>query len=202
MSLKKSFIKMSITKQLYFGVFGAAILTCVNVLVLIFITSLILIIVINNSVSNVLEKMDSHMMTLYGQFIKLAGSLFFDEGKNEIEILRYFYSNLKEASSNSETFELVDDPTSFSNINLDNYFVTINETNIECEQNKNCIFYQMFENQTFNFITKKIFVHLLPIMLCTIKIKPYDRNTDYIFSELYYVLNDNNIIFHLLYRLV
>ena len=42
MSLKRSFIQMSITKQIYCGLFGMAVLTCTNVFILIFCTSLIL----------------------------------------------------------------------------------------------------------------------------------------------------------------
>ena len=79
MSLKRAFIQMSITKQIYFGLFGMAVLTCVNVFILIFITSLILTNILYRSVNTSLEKLDNNMISLYAQFADVTGSLFLDQ---------------------------------------------------------------------------------------------------------------------------
>ena len=78
MSLKRSFIQMSITKQIYCGLFGMAVLTCTNVFILIFCTSLILTNILNQSVNNELEHIDNNMMNIYAQFADVTGVLFLD----------------------------------------------------------------------------------------------------------------------------
>ena len=137
MSLKRSFIQMSITKQIYCGLFGMAVLTCTNVFILIFCTSLILTNILNQSINNELEHIDNNMMNIYAQFADVTGVLFLDLGKYDIALLRRFYQNLIEEAKD-ET-----DVGFFKQINpIESHFVegSVLDNN-KCDSSKDCFAY-------------------------------------------------------------
>lgn len=186
MSLKSSFIRMSITKQMYFGLFGMAILTCTNIFVLIFATAIILSSILHTSISNELEKNDINAMNLCGQSSDLTGNSLTNEGKTETLIIRMFYENLKE--SDVKQF--------FSSDDTDNYFLSKeeNEEKINfCEINKICYYYQIFNSAAFDLDDKIIFLLMIPVLNSTMNVKAYDTLTGYIFNEIYFTLNEKNI---------
>lgn len=184
MSLKRAFIQMSITKQIYFGLFGMAVLTCVNVFILIFITSLILTNILYRSVNTSLEKLDNNMMSLYAQFADVTGSLFLDQGKEEILTLRYFFRNLKEIKD----YFL---PEFIFTNDINKYFKEYSNPLSDCEVFY-CFYFQSFSN-AFSENDKKLFIIMIPILENMLKVKPYDKHSRTLFQEIYFTLNDKQV---------
>lgn len=191
MSLKSSFIRMSITKQIYFGIFGMAILTCMNIFILIFGTAIIISNILYTSVTSELEKNDNKVMNLCGQSSDFTGNVLMNQGKSETLILRMFYDNLKEFAQKDYLLEF----SSFTD--TDNYFLTKEENNNEkinvCQKNQNCYYYQIFNFSTLDPINKTILLLMIPILNSTMKVKAYDTLAGYIFNEIYFILKEKNI---------
>ena len=168
MSLKRSFIQMSITKQIYCGLFGMAVLTCTNVFILIFCTSLILTNIIRHSVNNELERMDNDMINIYAQFADVTAILFLDLGKYDIALLRLVYKNLikEESKTSNNYFEQLTSPE-------DNFFVSTDNSNQKCDTNGNCFAYLLSsQSSTLNSNTKKKLELMIPLLKVSINTKP------------------------------
>ena len=188
MSLKRSFIQMSITKQIYFGLFGMAVLTCTNVFILIFCTSLILTNILNQSVNNELEHIDNNMMNIYAQFADVTGVLFLDLGKYDIALLRLFYQNLIEEAKDETIDKGYLQQMSFSPIQR--YFVDSSVLdNGDCDSSKDCFAYvgEISEDR------QKILELLVPILKVSMKTRPYHQQADELFQEIYFYFNDDKL---------
>lgn len=186
MSLKRTFIQMSITKQIYFGLFGMAILTCANVFILIFITSFILSNIIYRSVNIALEKLDNNMMSLYAQFADVTGSLFLEQGKLEIVMLRYFFENLKKDKNNFISQLVPDD-------DIKKYFKENSDSSSDCKSDcPNSFYFQSFSDD-FSEEDKKLFIIMIPVLETMMKVKPYDNESGNLFQEIYFTLNDKQV---------
>ena len=188
MSLKRSFIQMSITKQIYCGLFGMAVLTCTNVFILIFCTSLILTNIIRHSVNNELERMDNDMINIYAQFADVTAILFLDLGKYDIALLRLFYKNLikEESKTSNNYFEQL---TSSE----DNFIVSTNNSNQTCDTNGNCFAYLLSsQSSTLNSNTKKKLELMIPLLKVSMNTKPYNKEPDSLFQEIYFYFKKEN----------
>ena len=188
MSLKRSFIQMSITKQIYCGLFGMAVLTCTNVFILIFCTSLILTNIIRHSVNNELERMDNDMINIYAQFADVTAILFLDLGKYDIALLRLFYKNLikEESKTSNNYFEQL---TSSE----DNFIVSTNNSNQTCDTNGNCFAYLLSsQSSTLNSNTKKKLELMIPLLKVSMNTKPYNKEPDSLFQEIYFYFKEDN----------
>ena len=190
MSLKRSFIQMSITKQIYCGLFGMAVLTCTNVFILIFCTSLILTNIIRHSVNNELERMDNDMINIYAQFADVTAILFLDLGKYDIALLRLFYKNLikEESKTSNNYFEQL---TSSE----DNFIDSTDNSNQTCDTNGNCFAYLSSQSSTlstFNSNTKKKLELMIPLLKVSMNTKPYNKEPDSLFQEIYFYFKEDN----------
>lgn len=182
MSLKRSFIQMSITKQIYCGLFGMAVLTCTNVFILIFCTSLILTNILRQSVNNELERMDNNMINIYSQFADVTGILFLDLGKYEIGLLRLFYQNLCEEESNNYFDQLT--PSSG-----DHFVVSTNNSNTACDTNGDCFAYLNSKSSLEKSMKDKLEL-MIPLLKVSMNTKPYNKETDSLFQEIYFFFKE------------
>ena len=184
MSLKRSFIQMSITKQIYCGLFGMAVLTCTNVFILIFCTSLILTNILRQSVNNELERMDNNMINIYSQFADVTGILFLDLGKYEIGLLRLFYQNLCEEETNNY----------FDQLALSSgyhFVVSTNNGSTTCDTNGDCFAYLNSQSSLDPGISKKLEL-MIPLLKVSMNTKPYNKETDSLFQEIYFYFKEKN----------
>lgn len=194
MSLKRSFIQMSITKQIYCGLFGMALLTCVNVFILIFCTSLILTNILNQSVNNELEKMDNDMINVYAQFADITGILFLDLGKYDIALLRVFYQNLIEEKKTTTDGYFQQIPSCDDD---DSKFVECSVLdNTACNDSGDCFAYMgTITNK------KKILELIIPILKVSMKTKPYNQEANSLFQEIYFYFKEEPLFISFPYNI-
>ena len=186
---------MSIKKQISFGLFGMAILTCLNVFVLIFITAIILSSTLYHSIIYALEKMDNNMINIFGHYADYTGTIFMDEGKLEIQIIRFFYKNLDEIAQGINFQNYFNEFTSF--VQLNNFFIKNTEINeslyTKCKRTSNCYYLQIFNSGTFSLVEQTIFTLMIPLLTISMKVKPYDKYAGYLFDEIYFALKEKNL---------
>ena len=186
MSLKRSFIQMSITKQIniLWVVWDGGVDMHERIYIN-FCTSLILTNILNQSVNNELEHIDNNMMNIYAQFADVTGVLFLDLGKYDIALLRRFYQNLIEEAKD-ET-----DVGFFKQINpIESHFVegSVLDNN-KCDSSKDCFAYV----GTISESKAKILELLAPILKVSMKTKPYHQLADELFQEIYFYFNDEKL---------
>ena len=184
MSLKRSFIQMSITKQIYCGLFGMAVLTCTNVFILIFCTSLILTNILRQSVNNELERMDNNMINIYSQFADVTGILFLDLGKYEIGLLRLFYQNLCEEENNNYFAQLAQSSD-------DHFVVSTNNGSSTCDTNGDCFAYLNSQSSLEQSMKDKLEL-MIPLLKVSMNTKPYNKEVDSLFQEIYFYFKEKN----------
>ena len=94
MALKRSFIQMPITQQMYVGLLGMTCISCLHVFLLLLISLFVLLHLICYNIEYELDKNDNNAINGFTHYADLEANLFLDIYKREIATLRMFINNI------------------------------------------------------------------------------------------------------------
>ena len=107
MNLRKSLIRMSIKKQIFFGIYGIFFISCFNIFLYISIISIVILSVEYNIVKNDMERKDNISLEQTKSLMDLVTTTLIEQIKNEINLLRAITDNFND--------------TNFDYYNINNY---------------------------------------------------------------------------------
>ena len=93
MNLRKTLIKMSIKKQIYFGIFGISFLSCINLFLLLFVICLIILSSQLFIIQKNLDVGDNNSLVGIGKLVDLISVTLIEQIKNEICLIRLILEN-------------------------------------------------------------------------------------------------------------
>ena len=102
MALKRSFIQMPITQQMYVGLLGMTCISCLHVFLLLLISLFVLLHLICYNIEYELDKNDNNAINGFTHYADLEANLFLDIYKREIATLRMFINSIDNVNINQD----------------------------------------------------------------------------------------------------
>lgn len=99
MALKRSFIQMPITQQMYVGLLGMTCISCLHVFLLLLISLFVLLHLISYNIQYELDKNDNNAINGFTHYADLEANLFLDIYKRELTLLRMFINSIDNVDS-------------------------------------------------------------------------------------------------------
>ena len=108
MALKRSFIQMPITQQMYVGLLGMTCISCLHVFLLLIISLFVLLHLICYNIQYELDKNENNAINGFTHYADLEANLFLDIYKRELTILRMFINNVDVNCDTNDAGETID----------------------------------------------------------------------------------------------
>ena len=188
MNLRKSLIRMSIKKQIFFGIYAIFFISCFNIFLYISIISIVILSVEYNIVKNDMERKDNISLEQTKSLMDLVTTTLIEQIKNEINLLRAITDNFND--------------TNFDYYNINNYnnnFYSFNSNyNDKLLNLLSPILEKTLEIHSFNINNIRLFDYFFLIENYNLVHYPFKEN--FPFKNLKNILNLEELIKEILIR--